>query len=95
MFCRVFYVYRQNDRKTKNDRIYTINKNFNAPQIRNRVSSTMIYTTANNTTSNEQQDGRGSSVITPLPAGEGSGEGPVVVERGAAHSFIFIDRMTE
>jgi len=55
----------------------------------------MIYTTANNTTSNEQQDGRGSSVITPLPAGEGSGEGPVVVERGAAHSFIFIDRMTE
>ena len=91
MFCRVFYVYRQNDRKTKNDRIYTINKNFNAPQIRNRVSSTMIYTTANNTTSNEQQDGRGSSVITPLPAGEG----PVVVERGAAHSFIFIDRMTE
>ena len=36
------------------------------------------------------------------PAGEGSGEGPVVIERGAsccgggaAHSFIFIDRMTE
>ena len=82
MFCRVFNVYRKNDRKTKNDRIYTINKNFNAPQIRNRVSSTMIYTTANNATSNEQQDGRGSSVITPLPAGEGSGEGTVVAGEG-------------
>jgi len=31
-----------------------------------------------NTVSNEQQDGRGSSVITPLPAGEGAGEGPVI-----------------
>ena len=40
-----------------------------------------------NTVSNEQQDGRGSSVITPLPAGEGSGEGPVC-------AFIFVDRMT-
>ena len=77
MFCRVIYVYRQNDRKTKNDRIYTINKDFNAPQIRNRVSSTTIYTTANNTVSNEQQDGRGISVITPLPMGEGTGEGPL------------------
>ena len=101
MFCRVFYVYRQNDRKTKNDRIYTINKNFNAPQIRNRVSSTMIYTTANNTTSNEQQDGRGSSVIMPLPAREGSEEGPVVVERGASccrgrgRSFLYIYRQND
>ena len=69
MLRRVFNGYRQNDRKTKNDRIYTINKDFNAPQIRNRVSSTTIYTTANNTVSNEQQDGRGSSVITPLPTG--------------------------
>ena len=94
MFCRVFNVYRQNDRKTKNDRIYTINKNFNAPQIRNRVSSTMIYTTANNTTSNEQQDGRGSSVITPLPTGEGTGEGPVVAG-GRGRSFLYIYRQND
>ena len=45
---------------------------------------TTVYMRPTNTVSNEQQDGRGSSVITPLPAGEGSGEGPVVVERGAA-----------
>ena len=67
-----------------------------------KVCRTTVYTRPTNTVNNEQQDGRGSSVITPLPAGEGSGEGPVVVERGAsccgggaAHSFIFIDRMTE
>lgn len=84
MFCRVFYVYRQNDRKTKNDRIYTINKDFNVPQIRYKLSRTTCDTTTTNTVNNEQQDGRGSSVITPLPAGEGSGEGPVVVGGGAA-----------
>jgi len=48
-----------------------------------------------NTVNNEQQDGRGISVITPLPTGEGTGEGPVVAGGGATHSFIFIDRMTE
>ena len=84
MFCRVFYVYKQNDRKTKNDRIYTINKDFNVPQIRYKLSRTTCDTTTTNTVNNEQQDGRGSSVITPLPAGEGSGEGPVVVGGGAA-----------
>ena len=31
-----------------------------------------------NTVNNEQQDVRGISVITPLPTGEGMGEGPVV-----------------
>ena len=30
-----------------------------------------------NTVNNEQQDDRGISVITPLPTGEGMGEGPV------------------
>ena len=79
MLSRVFNGYRHNDIKTKNDRIYTINKDFNVPQIRYKLSRTTCDTTANNTTSNEQQDGRGSSVITPLPAGEGLGEGPVGV----------------
>ena len=32
-----------------------------------------------NTVNNEQQDVRGISVITPLPMGEGTGEGPVCV----------------
>ena len=35
-------------------------------------------TTAYSIVSNEQQDVRGISVITPLPTGEGMGEGPVV-----------------
>ena len=30
-----------------------------------------------NTVNNEQQDIRGISVITPLPMGEGTGEGPL------------------
>ena len=34
-------------------------------------------TTANSTVSNVQQDDRGISVITPLPTGEGTGEGPL------------------
>ena len=88
MFCRVIYVYRQNDRKTKNDRIYTINKDFNVAQIRYKLCRTTCDTTANSTVSNEQQAVRGISVITPLPTGEGMGEGP-------ACAFIFIDRMTE
>ena len=33
-----------------------------------------------NTVNNEQQDVRGISLITPLPTGEGSGEGPAGVE---------------
>lgn len=46
-----------------------------------------------NTVNNERQDDRGISVITPLPTGEGMGEGPVVAVRGASllpwlvHSF--------
>ena len=32
-----------------------------------------------NTVNNEQQDVRGISVITPLPTGEGTGEGPLCV----------------
>jgi len=55
-----------------------------------------------NTVSNEQQDGRGSSVITPLPAGGGGGGGGGgrlyfydLRNKKTAHSFIFIDRMTE
>ena len=88
MFCRVIYVYRQNDRKTKNDRIYTINKDFNVAQIRYKLCRTTCDTTANSTVSNEQQAVRGISVITPLPTGEGTGEGPVC-------AFIFVDRMTE
>ena len=39
---------------------------------------TTYDTTANSTVSNEQQAVRGISVITPLPTGEGMGEGPVV-----------------
>ena len=37
-----------------------------------------------NTVNNEQQGDRGISVITPLPTGEGMGEGPVVAVRGAS-----------
>ena len=48
----------------------------------------MIYTRPTNTVNNVQQADRGISVITPLPTGEGMGEGP-------ACAFIFIDRMTE
>ena len=54
---------------------------------------TAYDTTANSTVSNEQQADRGISVITPLPTGEGTGEGPVVAVRGASllpwlvHSF--------
>ena len=40
---------------------------------------TACDTTANSTVSNEQQADRGISVITPLPTGEGMGEGPVCV----------------
>ena len=83
-----FYICRQNDIKTKNDRIYTINKDFNVAQIRYKLCRTTCDTTANSTVSNEQQAVRGISVITPLPTGEGMGEGP-------ACAFIFIDRMTE
>ena len=39
---------------------------------------TAYDTTAYSTVSNERQDVRGISVITPLPMGEGMGEGPVV-----------------
>ncbi|WP_455092228.1 hypothetical protein [Prevotella jejuni] len=39
---------------------------------------TAYDTTAYSTVSNEQQADRGISVITPLPTGEGTGEGPVV-----------------
>ena len=45
---------------------------------------TACDTTANSTVSNEQQDVRGISVITPLPTGEGTGEGPVVAVKGAS-----------
>ena len=40
---------------------------------------TAYDTTAYSTVSNVQQDVRGISVITPLPTGEGMGEGPVCV----------------
>ena len=43
---------------------------------------TAYDTTANSTVSNEQQADRGISVITPLPTGEGMGEGPVVAGFG-------------
>ena len=43
---------------------------------------TACDTTANSTASNEQQADRGISVITPLPTGEGTGEGPVVAGFG-------------
>ncbi len=93
MLSRVLNVYRQNDIKTYNDRIYTINKEFNVPQIRYKVCRTAYDTTAYSIVSNEQQADRGISVITPLPTGEGMGEGPVVAVRGASllpwlvHSF--------
>ena len=45
---------------------------------------TTVYTRPTNTVSNEQQGDRGISVITPLPTGEGMGEGPVVAVRGAS-----------
>ena len=88
MLSRVLNVYRHNDIKTYNDRIYTINKDFNVAQIRYKLCRTTCDTTANSTVNNVQQADRGISVITPLPTGEGMGEGP-------ACSFIFIDRMTE
>ena len=88
MLSRVLNVYRHNDIKTYNDRIYTINKDFNVAQIRYKLCRTTCDTTANSTVSNEQQAVRGISVITPLPTGEGTGEGPLC-------AFIFIDRMTE
>jgi len=75
MLSRVFNGYRHNDRVTKNDRIYTINKDFNVPQIRYRVCRTRYDTTAYSTVSNEQQGDRGISVITPLPRGERGGGG--------------------
>ena len=40
---------------------------------------TTVYMRPTNTASNEQQGDRGISVITPLPTGEGMGEGPVCV----------------
>ena len=40
---------------------------------------TTVYMRPTNTVNNEQQDVRGISVITPLPTGEGMGEGPVCV----------------
>ena len=83
MLRRVFNVYRHNDIKTYNDRIYTINKDFNVAQIRYKVCRTTCDTTANSTVSNERQDVRGISVITPLPTGEGMGEGPVVAGFGS------------
>ena len=39
---------------------------------------TTVYMRPTNTVNNEQQAVRGISVITPLPTGEGMGEGPVV-----------------
>ena len=84
MLSRVFNGYRHNDRVTKNDRKNTINKDFNVPQIRYRVCRTRYDTTAYSTVSNEQQDVRGISVITPLPTGEGTGEGPAGEGGGAA-----------
>ena len=64
MLSRVLNVYRQNDIKTYNDRIYTINKEFNVPQIRYKVCRTAYDTTAYSIVSNEQQADRGISVIT-------------------------------
>ena len=84
MLSRVLNVYRHNDIKTYNDRIYTINKDLIVYNIGYKVCGTMIYTRPTNTVNNVQQADRGISVITPLPMGEGTGEGPVVVERGAA-----------
>ena len=45
---------------------------------------TACDTTANSTVSNVQQAVRGISVITPLPTGEGTGEGPAGDGGGAA-----------
>jgi len=101
MLSRVLNVYRHNDIKTYNDRIYTINKDLIVYNIGYKVCGTMIYTRPTNTVNNVQQADRGISVITPLPAGEGSGEGPVVVERGASccrgrgHSFLYIYRQND
>ena len=88
MLRRVLNVYRHNDIKTYNDRIYTINKDFNVPQIRYRVCRTRYDTTAYSTVSNEQQADRGISVITPLPMGEGMGEGPLVVGFGSLYCRV-------
>ena len=78
MLSRVFNGYRHNDIKTYNDRIYTINKDLIVYNIGYKVCGTMIYTRPTNTVNNVQQADRGISVITPLPTGEGMGEGPVV-----------------
>ena len=88
MLSRVLNVYRHNDRKTYNDRIYTINKDLIVYNIGYKVCGTMIYTRPTNTVNNVQQADRGISVITPLPTGEGTGEGPVC-------AFIFVDIMTQ
>jgi len=77
MLSRVLNVYRHNDIKTYNDRIYTINKDLIVYNIGYKVCGTMIYTRPTNIVSNEQQADRGISVITPLPTGEGPGEGPL------------------
>ena len=49
---------------------------------------TACDTTANSTVSNVQQDDRGISVITPLPTGEGTGEGPVVAVSGVVSGVL-------
>ena len=58
-----------------------------------KVCGTMIYTRPTNTVNNELQDVRGISVITPLPTGEGMGEGPVVAVRGAACCRVWSTRL--
>ena len=86
-------IYRHNDIKTYNDRIYTINKDLMVYNIGYKVCGTMIYTRPTNTVNNELQDVRGISVITPLPTGEGMGEGPVVAVRGAACCRVWSTRL--
>ena len=54
---------------------------------------TTVYMRPINTVNNEQQDVRGISVITPLPTGEGMGEGPVVAVRGAACCRVWSTRV--
>ena len=89
MLSRVFNGYRHNDRVTKNDRKNTINKDFNVPQIRYRVCRTRYDTTVYSTVSNERQAVRGISVITPLPMGEGMGEGPAGDGGGASCCWVW------
>ena len=64
MLSRVLNVYRHNDIKTYNDRIYTINKDLIVYNIGYKVCGTMIYTRPTNTVNNVQQADRGISVIT-------------------------------